>query len=75
MSIIVLISLVVAVIGIWVLYLIADEFYKAAEAKGYPEKKYLWICFFLGVVGYLLVVALPDRGNAPKAISDELPDL
>ena len=60
---------------LWVHYLIAKEFYKAAQAKGYSEKKYLWLPFLLGIIGYLLVVALPDRGNTPKAVSDELPDL
>ena len=43
--------------------LIATEFYKAAEEKGYPHKKYMWITFFFGVVGMLLVIALPDRGK------------
>lgn len=60
---------------LWVMYLIANEFYKAAQAKGYSEKKYLWLPFLLGVVGYLLVIALPDRGNTLKVASDELPDL
>ena len=72
---IILASLAIAAAAIWILWLVAKEFYVAAKAKGYYEKKYFWICFLLGVIGYLLVVALPDRGNAPKAISDELPDL
>lgn len=72
---IILASLAIAAAAIWILWLVAKEFYVAAKAKGYYEKKYLWICFLLGVIGYLLVVALPDRGNAPKTISDELPDL
>ena len=72
---IILATLVVAAAVVWILWLVAKEFYVAAKAKGYYEKKYLWICFLLGVIGYLLVVALPDRGNTTKAISDELPDL
>ena len=48
-------------LAVW--YLISQEFYKAAEAKGFPQKKYLWITFFFGALGALLVVALPDRGN------------
>ena len=60
---------------LWVLFLIAKEFYKAAQAKGYSEKKYFWIPFWLGIVGYMLVIALPDRGNTPKAVIDELPEL
>lgn len=35
---------------------------KAAIAKGYGENDHIWaICFFLGVFGYLYVVALPDK--------------
>lgn len=71
----VLIILIAVAIALWIDYLIAKEFYLAAQAKGYAEKKYLWLCFLLGVVGYLLVIALPDRGNTPKVVSDELPDL
>ena len=48
---------------------------EAAQKKGHIQKKYFWLCFLLGAVGYLLVVALPDRGNAQQIASDELPDL
>jgi hypothetical protein len=41
------------------LYL-ADEFYIIAKMKGYNSKKYFWISFFLGIAGYLLIIALPD---------------
>lgn len=41
-------------------FYIATEFNAVAEQKGYYSAKYLWICFFLGIVGYLLVIALPD---------------
>lgn len=70
-----LLIIAVCALMLWILYLIAKEFYKAAQAKGYSEKKYLWLCFLLGVIGYLLVIALPDRGNTPKAVSDDLPEL
>lgn len=56
-------------------YFLAKWFFEAAEAKGWHSRKYFWICFWLGLVGYLLVIALPDRGNTPQAVSDELPDL
>ena len=64
-----------SILLLWILYLIAKEFYKVAQEKGYSEKKYLWLPFLLGMIGYLLVIALPDRGNIPKVINDELPDL
>ena len=58
-------------------YLIAREFYRVAEMKGYTQKKYLWLPFLLGAVGYMLVIALPDRrtGQSNKADVDELPEL
>ena len=64
-----------SVLVLWIWYLIAKEFYKIAQEKGYSEKKYLWLPFLLGVIGFMLVIALPDRGNAPKVLNDELPDL
>ena len=58
-------------------YFIANEFYKAAVAKGWPQKKYFWLCFLLGIAGYLLVIALPDRGGSHMAdfVSKDLPEL
>lgn len=58
-------------------YAVAKEFYKAAVARGWPEKKYFWICFLLPPAGYLLVIALPDRGGpAPGSyVSSDLPEL
>ena len=35
--------------------------YNAASDKGYPEKKYFFISFFFGLVGYLIVIALPNK--------------
>lgn len=72
----VFICLLVAVICFTLAYYIAKWFYEVAEEKGYHNKKYFWICFWLGWIGYLLVVALPDRGNQKNEIvTDELPEL
>lgn len=60
---------------IFIDYLIAGWFYEAAKEKGYHSRKYFWICFLLELPGWLLVIALPDRGNAPQVLSDELPDI
>lgn len=49
-------------------YLIAVEFYKVASEKGYNSKKYLWLPFFFGLVGYLLVIALPVKNNSGTTI-------
>ena len=62
-------------VAIWIDWYIAKQFQEVAKAKGYHASKYFWICFWLGFVGYLLVIALPDRGNIVPVISDELPDL
>lgn len=63
----------------------AKWFYEVANEKGYNDKKYLWICFLFSIVGYLLVIALPDRGNAKNTTvttnistfsdNNDLPDL
>lgn len=42
-------------------YFVAAEFYDVANKKGYESRKYFWIPFLLGITGYLLVIALPDR--------------
>lgn len=58
-------------------YFIAEWFSEAAEDKGYgnfADRKYFWICFWLGFIGYLLVIALPDRGKRPAG-PGELPKL
>lgn len=55
-------------------YFIAKWFCEAAQEKGYHDKKYFWICFLLGAIGYLLIIALPDRKNNQSDIRD-LPEL
>lgn len=60
---------------LWIFWYLAKQFFEIAKAKGYSDRKYLWICFWLGLPGWLLVIALPDRANSVPTISDELPDL
>lgn len=77
MSFIVCILLFVAVFII-LNFFVAREFYRAAVMKGWSEKKYFWIPFFLSFAGYILVAALPDRGgnaDISAIISDDLPDM
>lgn len=71
----VFLCLILLAVVIWIWWYVAKQFEEAAQKKGYNDKKYFWICFLLTFAGYLLVIALPDRGNTPQAISDELPDL
>lgn len=58
-------------------YFVAEEFYKVAAMKGWPQKKYRIMALLLWIIGYLLIVALPDRtGESMTAvISDDLPEL
>ena len=63
-------AILVLALLIWVDYLIAREFYRAACAKGFEQKKYLWLPFFLGVVGYLLVIALPSLPSDRRGRTD-----
>ena len=69
--------IVVFLISLLISYFVAREFYKAAVAKGWPGKKFFWICFLLPMAGYLLVVALPDRGGPALGsfVSGDLPEL
>lgn len=71
-AIVLLISIAVA---LWLNWFIAKQFYEVAKEKGFYDSKYQWICFFFGAAGWIMVCALPDRGNHVPAISDELPDL
>lgn len=65
------------IIGAYVLlsYFAAMWFFEVAEEKGYHDKKYFWICFWLIGIGIPLIIALPDRGNVVKDSPDELPEL
>lgn len=67
--------LFLCIIGILIDCWIAGLFWGAAQMKGFKSSVYFWTSFLFGPVGWILVCALPDRGNTLQAISDELPDL
>ena len=48
---------------------IAQQFESVAKDKGYTGRKYYYLCFFLGIIGYLLVIALPDRANQKTIVN------
>ena len=55
---------VLALLAVLILqYFIARQFEEVAAEKGYYDSKYFHFCFWLSFVGYLLVIALPDRKN------------
>lgn len=70
-------SLIIALVLLAVHCFVSVEFYRVAVMKGWPEKKYLLFAIFLWVVGYMLIIALPDRGGyGRKAVeSDDLPEI
>ena len=70
--------LIVACLALLVLdFFVAREFYLAAATKGWASKKYFFFAFFLTVIGYLMIIALPDRGSvsAGSYESRDLPEL
>lgn len=63
---VIIIALIALGIAIAINYFVAGWFFEAVEAKGYHENKYFWICFCFGIIGYLLVIALPNRYQEVK---------
>ena len=65
--------------------LIAKEFVAIADKKGHNGRQYFWWMFLFGFIGYLMVIALPDRGeqktvtvNSAKTEApapEEIPDI
>ena len=51
-------------------YIIADYFYEIACEKGFSERRFFWVPFLLGIVGYLMVTALPDRAISSEETKD-----
>lgn len=68
---ILLVYLIIVAVALYIDYLIANEFYNIAKQKGYETKKYFWFCFWLGIVGYLMVIALPNLKDNATAIEDK----
>lgn len=61
-------------IGLLVLqWYVAKWFAQIAADKGYYDRKYFWICFWLPGIGQLLVVAMPDRSRSYTAPPQSVP--
>ena len=54
---------------------LAREFYLAAAANGWVSRKYFLYAFLLPPIGYLLIIALPDRANVGSFDDRDLPEL
>lgn len=46
--------------------LICSVFSQIAELKGWEKTKYFWLCLFGGIMGALLVIALPNEEGLTK---------
>jgi len=55
-----LLSIAIALV---IAYVIAKKFADIAEMKGHEGNTYFWFTFWLGVVGMLMVVALPNKNG------------
>ncbi len=51
---------VIGIVALVVQIVISIKFAGIAEDKGYDGTPYGFLCFFLGVIGYCMVAALPD---------------
>ncbi len=60
--------LLVAIIVVWAF--VALTFQDIAGEKGFYEKKYFWWTFLFGIVGCLMVAALPDRGYYARSMKN-----
>lgn len=73
-----LIPILVFVVMLVIDWFAAKQFHEIAKMKGHPQKKYFWWCFWIGMIGWPMVIALPDRGGAQAQKTsniDELPEL
>lgn len=69
-------AVVAAIIYVW--YSLARNFQQAAADKGYVGRRYFHYCFWLGLPGMLLVIALPNKNTTQSSASSnawQLPSL
>ena len=67
LALVLIAAIIATTTGLLLNYYLAVIFYNAAVDKGYYEKKYFFIPFFLPAIGYLVVIALPNT-KMQKAI-------
>lgn len=64
-----IICLVVLAVAIAINVAVSNVFKNIAEDKGYYDNFFWWV-FFLGTIGMLMVVALPDKNARNVTISN-----
>ena len=65
------ISLAVIILMIVIWFKAAKNMARIAADKGYKERKWFHYCFWLGLVGYLMVCAMPDKKRRRKHTDEE----
>lgn len=68
---IILVSLLVCLLMLFIYWFSAYEFRDIAELKGYDGGKYFWWCFLTGVIGWAMVIALPDRKSKDLTVGSK----
>ena len=70
--------LFVASMALMVNWAAAKRFQEIADMKGHNGEDYFWWCFWLGLCGWAMVMAQPDRRNGQAGAvlpNDDLPAL
>lgn len=70
----IILYLIFVAVVLFVQYFIAKQFESVAADKGYTGDRFFHLSFWLGLPGWLLVIALPDRGNDKSRFSQTTPD-
>lgn len=60
-----IVYLIILAVLLYINHVIATMFYNIAVSKGHTERKYYWLSFWLSMIGYCLVAALPDLYARP----------
>ena len=58
-----IIPLLLIAIFIFIWFKVAKNMARIAADKGYTERKWFHYCFWLGLVGFLMVCAMPDKNR------------
>ena len=71
-SVVLLIYIGIVAALVYLNYVIAKKFEKIAFEKGHPKETHVFrMCFWLGLVGYLYVIALPNVNHDTKMLNQQ----
>jgi hypothetical protein len=69
-GLLVFLIIVGSILFIALIVYISGKFADIAEMKGHDRMDYFWPCLLLGFIGWMMVIALPDRGNPTEIGND-----